>query len=195
MGARRTWLSIALLAIWWLIVDLAAQIIETLAIWTLTHYQPCLYSTSTWLGALKTIRKGCCVLQMVTVRGFCKFEGKKTGEWNDFHCIYKTSTKHNFHFSQINKGNANEHSRVCSSLWITPVLPVLVLPLPSCRRSTVDMALTRRTVAHWADCDPHSCWQGTRSHPGTLRPAAGNLLHMCWSTVVTNEECPLSNFT
>lgn len=54
MGARRAWLSIALLTIWWLVMDLAAQIIETLAVWTLTHYQPRLYPTSTWLGALKT---------------------------------------------------------------------------------------------------------------------------------------------
>ncbi len=54
MGARRARLSIALLTIWWLVMDLAAQIIETLAVWTLTHHQPRLYPTSTWLGALKT---------------------------------------------------------------------------------------------------------------------------------------------
>lgn len=53
--ARRAWLSIALLSIWWLVMDLAAQIIETLAVWTLAHYQPRLYTTSTWLGALKTV--------------------------------------------------------------------------------------------------------------------------------------------
>lgn len=35
-------------------MDLAAQIIETLTIWTLTYHQPRLYPTSTWLGALKT---------------------------------------------------------------------------------------------------------------------------------------------
>lgn len=35
-------------------MDLTAQIIETLAVWTLTHHQPRLYPTSTWLGALKT---------------------------------------------------------------------------------------------------------------------------------------------
>ena len=39
-------------------MDLAAQIIETFAIWTLTHYQPRLYPTSAWLGALKTAGKG-----------------------------------------------------------------------------------------------------------------------------------------
>lgn len=54
MGARRARLSIALLTIWWLVMDLAAQIIETLAVWTLTHHQPRLYPTSTWLGALRT---------------------------------------------------------------------------------------------------------------------------------------------
>lgn len=54
MGARRARLSIALLAIWWLVMDLAAQIVETLAVWTLTHHQPRLYPTSAWLGALET---------------------------------------------------------------------------------------------------------------------------------------------
>ena len=54
MGARWARLSIALLAIWWLVVDLAAQIVETLAVWTLTPHQPRLYPASTWLGALRT---------------------------------------------------------------------------------------------------------------------------------------------
>lgn len=81
---------------------------------------------------------------------------------------------------------------VSCNLMCSKVLPVL--PLPSCHRSTVDMALTHRIVAHWAGCDPHSCWQGSHSHPGTLLHAAGNLLHMCWSTVVTKrEEYALSN--
>lgn len=64
------------------------------------------------------------------------------------------------------------------------------LPLPSCHRSTVDTGPTHRTAARWADCDPRSCWQGNRSHPGTLRPAAGNLLRMCWSTVDTENGRP-----
>lgn len=54
VGVRRARLGIALLTIWRLVVDLAAQIIETLAVWTLTHYQPRLDATSTWLGALGT---------------------------------------------------------------------------------------------------------------------------------------------
>lgn len=54
MGVRGARLGIALLTIWRLVVDLAAQIVETLAVWTLTHDQPCLDATSTWLGALGT---------------------------------------------------------------------------------------------------------------------------------------------
>lgn len=54
VGVRRARLGIALLTIWRLVVDLAAQIIETLSVWTLTHYQPGLDAASTWLGALGT---------------------------------------------------------------------------------------------------------------------------------------------
>lgn len=54
VGVRRAWLSIALLTIWGLVMDLAAQIVETLAVWTLTHHQPCFYPTSAWLRALRT---------------------------------------------------------------------------------------------------------------------------------------------
>lgn len=54
MGVRGARLGIALLAIWRLVVDLAAQIVETLAVWTLTHYQPRLDAPATWLGALGT---------------------------------------------------------------------------------------------------------------------------------------------
>jgi len=53
VGARRARLSIALLTIWWLVMDLAAQIVETLAVWTLTNHLSCLYPTSTWLVALR----------------------------------------------------------------------------------------------------------------------------------------------
>lgn len=55
--ARRARLSIALFTIRWLVVDLAAQIIETLAVWTLTHHQPRLYATSARLGALQAAGK------------------------------------------------------------------------------------------------------------------------------------------
>lgn len=48
-------MSIALLLIWWLVMDLAAQIIETLAVWTLTHHQPRLYPAATWLCALSPV--------------------------------------------------------------------------------------------------------------------------------------------
>lgn len=57
MGARRTRLRVALLAIRRLVVDLAAQVVEALAVGTLTHDQPRLYATSARFGALPTARK------------------------------------------------------------------------------------------------------------------------------------------
>lgn len=52
VGVRRARLGVALLAIRRLVVDLAAQVIEALAVWTLAHDQPGLDAASTRLGAL-----------------------------------------------------------------------------------------------------------------------------------------------
>lgn len=79
MGVRRAWLSIALLTIWGLVMDLAAQIIETLAVWTLTHHQPCLYPTSAWLRALRTAHREVAFYRR-------KFVEKKTGADRHFSC-------------------------------------------------------------------------------------------------------------
>lgn len=57
MGARRTRLRVALLAIRRLVVDLAAQVVEALAVGTLTHDQPRLYATSARFGALPTAKQ------------------------------------------------------------------------------------------------------------------------------------------
>lgn len=78
----------------------------------------------------------------------------------------------------------------CMGYSSTCIIMLFFLPLPSCRRSTADTGPTHRTVARWADCDPRSCWQDNRSHPGTRRPAAGNLLHMCSSTVDKENQRP-----
>lgn len=84
----------------------------------------------------------------------------------------------------IKKKRADSHvfmSKYACLMW--DYFSVSFLPLPSCHTPTVDMAPIRRIFARWVGCDLHSCWQGSRSHPGTLPHAAGSLLHMCWSTV------------
>lgn len=53
MRARRTRLRVALLAIRRLVVDLAAQVVEALAVGTLTHHQPGLDAAAARLGALR----------------------------------------------------------------------------------------------------------------------------------------------
>lgn len=57
MGVRRARLGVALLTIRRLVVDLAAQIVETLAVWTLAHDQPRLDAAPARLGALGTARE------------------------------------------------------------------------------------------------------------------------------------------
>ena len=158
VGVRRARLSIELLLIWRLVMDLTAQIIETLAVWALTHHQPGLYPTSTWLCALKTAG------------------GKVT-----FHrCEKKCEDKTEGNFFPHIKIDAN-NSRVwsvklsqCAGLLLNlqtkPIMKnkwpskprsfryVRFSPLPNCRRSTEDTAPTHRIVARWVGCDPHSCW-------------------------------------
>lgn len=55
-------------------------------------------------------------------------------------------------------------------------------PLPSCRRPTEGRGQIRMSVARWAGRSHHSCWQCSRSRPGTPPHASGSLQHTCWST-------------
>lgn len=58
MRARRTRLRVALLAIRRLVVDLAAQVVEALAVGTLAHHQPGLDAAAARLGALRETAPG-----------------------------------------------------------------------------------------------------------------------------------------
>lgn len=86
-------------------MDLTAQIIETLAVWTLTHHQPRLYTTSTWLGALNTAGREVVFYRWVWRKNL---NGKK----KKLHLILC----HNIHSEesvyQSNYLNTNEHPRV-----------------------------------------------------------------------------------
>lgn len=71
MGVRRARLGVALLAVRRLVVDLAAQVIEALAVWPLAHDQPGLDAASTRLGALGRDGNGSDLRTVLTISKIC----------------------------------------------------------------------------------------------------------------------------
>lgn len=170
VGARRAWLSIALLLIWWLVVDLAAQIVETFAGWTLTHHQPRLYPTPTWLSALQTAGQIVCVSRVKMSCPTDHLKVYKIQYWQKLQWVLCQLKRCSSHLSPAAVGPLRTWTRltrpllVGSAAVLTAVGGVTVLVLAN-HHSPLEAACTRAGALLYQKCMADSlaislCLQG-----------------------------------